>query len=138
MLFTEFVSTYGTTILYTILSAALSALGVWIGKIYKEKCNDDTKRKVVKTCCKAVKQLYHDLDGAAKYDKAVEAIVEMLAEKGITITDLEIKMLIEEVCDDFHDAVKGEIEKPEPVPEIPAEIAEPEQEEGEPDESIRD
>lgn len=133
-MFAEFVSTYGTTIMYTILSAALSALGVWIGKIYKEKCNDETKRKVVRTCCKAVKQLYWDLDGAAKYDKAVEAIVEMLAEKGITITDLEIKMLIEEVCSDFTDAVKEEIAKPEPAAELPA----PEQEEGEPDESIRD
>lgn len=137
MLFTEFISTYGTTIMYTILSAALSALGVWIGKVYKEKCNDDTKRKVVRTCCKAVKQLYHDLDGAEKYDKAVEAIVAMLAEKNITITDLEIKMLIEEVCSDFTDAVKGEIAKPEPAPEIPEQEPEPEQEEGEPDESIR-
>ncbi len=110
MLFTDFISTYGTTIMYTILSAILTAVGAWIGKIYKEKVNDETKRKVVKTCCKAVKQLYHDLNGAEKYDKAVEAIVAMLAEKNITITDLEIKMLIEEVCADFTDAVKGELE----------------------------
>lgn len=110
MLFTEFVSAYGTTILYTILSAVLTAIGAWIGKMYKEKCNDDTKRKVVKTCCKAVKQLYHDLNGAEKYDKAVESIVAMLEDKNITITDLEIKMLIEEVCSDFTDAVKGELD----------------------------
>lgn len=110
MLFSEFVSTYGTTIMYTILSAILTAVGGWIGKMYREHINDETKRKVVKTCCKAVKQLYRDLDGAEKYTKAVEAIVAMLAEKNITITDLEIKMLIEEVCADFKDAVLDSLE----------------------------
>ena len=109
MLFEEFVSTYGTTIIYTLLSAAMTALGAWVGRIYKEKVNDETKRKVVQTCCKAVEQLYRDLKGAEKYDKAVESIVAMLAEKSITITDLEIKMLIEEVCSDFTDAVEKEV-----------------------------
>lgn len=109
MLFEEFISTYGTTIIYTLLSAALTAIGAWIGRIYKEKVNDETKRKVVQTCCKAVKQLYKDLHGAEKYDKAVESIVAMLNQKNITITDLEIKMLIEEVCSDFTDAVEAEI-----------------------------
>lgn len=109
MLFTEFISTYGTTIIYSLLSVAASVIGAWIGRIYKEKVNDETKRKVVLTCCKAVKQLYKDLHGAEKYDKAVEAIVAMLGEKGITITDLEIKMLIEEVCSDFSEAVRTEI-----------------------------
>ena len=58
MLFEEFVSTYCTTIIYTLLSAAMTALGAWVGRIYKEKVNDETKRKVVQTCCKAVEQLY--------------------------------------------------------------------------------
>ena len=109
MLFTDFVNTYGTTILYTILSAAVTAIGTWIGRIYKEKADDETKRKVVKTCCKAVKQLYRDLNGEEKYNEAVAAIDAMLDEKGITITDLEIKMLIEEVCADFAEAVEAEV-----------------------------
>ena len=109
-MFEEFISAYGTTIIYGILSAAVTAIGAWIGRIYKEKVNDETKRKVVKTCCKAVKQLFYDLDGVEKYNKAVEAIEEMLAEKNISITDLEIKMLIEEVCSDFSEAVKKETE----------------------------
>lgn len=111
MLFEEFVSTYGTTILYTLLSAAMTALGAWVGRIYKEKVNDETKRKVVRTCCKAVEQLYRDLKGEEKYDKAVEGIVAMLQEKNITITELEIKMLVEEVCADFNEAVDKEIKE---------------------------
>lgn len=105
-MFEEFISTYGVTIIYGILSAAVTAIGAWIGRIYKEKVNDETKRKVVKTCCKAVQQLFYDLNGKDKYNHAVDAIEAMLAEKNITITDLEIKMLIEEVCADFSTAVK--------------------------------
>lgn len=108
-MFEEFISTYGVTIIYGLLSAAVTAIGAWIGRIYKEKVNDETKRKVVRTCCKAVKQLFYDLNGEEKYNKAVESIEEMLAEKNITITDLEIKMLIEEVCADFNDAVRQEV-----------------------------
>ena len=104
----EFISTYGTTIIYTLLSAAVTALGAWVGSIYKTHVKDEIKRKVVATCCKAVEQLYKDLDGPAKYSKACEAIEEMLAEKGITISALEIEMLIEEVCHDFKHAVVKE------------------------------
>ena len=111
MLFNDFVNTYGMTILYTILSAIVTAIGTWFGRIYKEKVDDETKRKVVKTCCKAVKQLYKDLNGEEKYSEAVAAIDAMLDEKGITITDLEIKMLIEEVCADFAEAVEVEVKK---------------------------
>ena len=105
----EFVNLYGAQIVYALLSVVATALGAWIGRIYKEKVNDETKRKVVKTCCTAVEQLYKDVDGAEKYQKACEGISAMLAEKGITITALEMQMLIEEVCFDFAHAVKNEI-----------------------------
>lgn len=101
----EFISTYGISIIQTILAAAIPAIAAWVAKIYKEHVDDETKRKVVATCVRAIQQLYKDLDGAAKYQKATEAISEMLALKGITITALEIQMLIEEVCYDFHASV---------------------------------
>ena len=40
--------------------------------------------------------------GPEKYAKAVESIKEILANKSIVITDLEIKMLIEEQCNEFN------------------------------------
>ena len=103
-----FINQYGTQILYALLSVAATAVGAWIGRVYKEKVNDETKRKVVKTCCTAVEQLYKDIGGAEKYRKACEGISAMLAEKGITITPLEMQMLIEEVCYDFAHAVREE------------------------------
>lgn len=39
--------------------------------------------------------MYKDLDGAAKFEAAQKEIVEQLNEKGIKITDLELKVMIE-------------------------------------------
>lgn len=117
----DFINQYGAQILYALLSVAATAIGAWVGRLYKEKVNDETKRKIVKTCCTAVEQLYKDLDGAAKYKKACEGISAMLSEKGITITPLEMQMLIEEVCYDFSHAAKSEIES-EDVDDIVAEV----------------
>lgn len=105
----EFISTFGYLIGSTILTAVMGFIGTWIGKVYKERVNDKTKAAVVKTCVKAVEQIYKDLHGQEKYDKAVEGITAMLAEKGITITNLELKMLIEACCGEFVKAVKEEI-----------------------------
>lgn len=104
-----FISAYGPTIVQFIVTGILTALGTWIGKIYRTKINDETKRKVVRTCCAAINQLYQDLDGPTKYALACDAIEKMLSEKGITITALEIEMLIEEVCYDFKQAIITEI-----------------------------
>ncbi|MCI6025942.1 MAG: phage holin family protein [Oscillospiraceae bacterium] len=43
----------------------------------------------------AVNQIYYDLDGPEKLQKAIESASEMLAAKGITVTELELRMLLE-------------------------------------------
>lgn len=98
----EFISLYGNQILYTILTAILTAVGTWIGKKYQKSCDEREKRATVKTCVCAVEQLYPDMLGEEKYIKACDAIREILANKNIVITDLEIKMLIEEQCNNFN------------------------------------
>lgn len=95
-------------IIVALLTAIASYLGAKIKNAYEKRCNDDTKRKVVKTVVNAIEQLYDDLDGEEKLEKAEEAIVEMLNEKGISITDLEMRMLIEEVCNSFEKSLKEE------------------------------
>lgn len=109
-MFEQFISEYGTTIMYALLTTVASIIGTWIGSIYKKYINDKTKEDVVRTVCKAVKQMYKDLHGEEKYNKAVKFIVEMLSLKGITITELEIQMLIEATCSDFVKSAQAEIE----------------------------
>lgn len=102
-IFTQFINEYGTTILYTILTALAGYIGIWVKSLYTKYINDKTKRDVVKTCVSAVEQLYKDLHGEEKYNKVVESVSEMLMEKGITITDLELKMLIEAAVGEFNE-----------------------------------
>lgn len=103
----NFISEYGTQIIYAALTAIAAALGVFVKNIYKKVADDDTKAKVVKTCVLAVEQLYKDLHGKEKYDKCVESITDMLNEKGISITELEIRMLIESTVGSFNKAFEG-------------------------------
>ena len=102
----EFLQPYLMEIIVTILTAIATYIGAKIKKIYEEKANDETKRKVVSTVVKAVEQLYKDLKGDEKLTKAKEAVLEMLNEKGIAITELEMNMLIEEVCNSFKKEVE--------------------------------
>ena len=99
-----FISEYGTTILYAVLTALAGYIGIFAKKLYTEYVNDKTKQAVAKTVVQAVEQIYKDLHGEEKLNKALEAASEMLAEKGITITDLEMRMLIEAALAEFNKA----------------------------------
>lgn len=94
-MFGNFISNYGMEIIAAVLTFIGSIVGLAIKNILKDLANDKKKKDVVKTVVEAVQQIYQDLDGQAKYEKAVEGITEMLNEKGITATELEVKMLIE-------------------------------------------
>lgn len=102
----EFISVYGSTILSVILTAIAGYLGILLKKLYQKNIldsDDSTKENIVKTCVKAVEQMYKDLHGAEKLQKVLEAVSEMLAAKNITITDTELKMLIESAVGEFND-----------------------------------
>lgn len=99
-----FISEYGTTILYAVLTALAGYIGIFAKKLYTKYVNDKTKQAVAKTVVQAVEQIYKDLHGEEKLNKALEAASEMLAEKGITITDLEMRMLIEAALAEFNKA----------------------------------
>lgn len=93
-------------VIWPLIGAAATAIASWLGMqakaIYTKYVNDKTKQDVARTCVKAAEQIYHALSGPEKLAKAEEAMVEMLNEKGIPITDLEMKMLIESVVCEFN------------------------------------
>lgn len=108
----EIISTY----LVPALIAALTALAGYLGSKLKTLCeqrlNDKTKRAVVRTAVTAAEQLYHDLGGPEKLKQASDGATEMLAEKGITISSLELRMLIESVVAEFNYSFNGALEEP--------------------------
>ena len=102
-LFMNFVNTYGVAIMYAILTALAGLLARGVKKVYEKYVNDATKRKVARTVVLAIEQIYKDLDGPEKFDMALHSMTEMLNEKGITITTLEARMLIEAAVGEFND-----------------------------------
>lgn len=103
----DFIAEYGTTILYAVFTTVAGYLGIVVKNIYKKYIDNKIKTDVVNTCVKAVEQLYKDLHGEEKFNKALEAVSEMLAEKGVTITEIEMRMLIEAAVSEFNNAYKS-------------------------------
>lgn len=97
-----FFNQYGVAILYAVLTAVAGCLAAGVKKIYERYVNDATKRKVARTVVMAVEQIYKDLNGPDKFDLALKSVVDMLNEKGITITMLEARMLIEAAVGEFN------------------------------------
>ena len=108
-MFADFVNQYGTSILYTVLTAIFGYVGIVAKNLYTKYINDKTKQSVVKTVVQGVEQMYKDLRGDEKLDKALEAASEMLEEKGIAISGFELRMLIEAALAEFNGALNKEV-----------------------------
>ena len=99
-----FISDYGTAVMYAIISGIFAYLGVKVKALVDKYLNDKTKQAVAKTVVQAVEQVYKDLHGEEKLNQALKAASEMLADKGITVTELEMRMLIEAAVAEFNKA----------------------------------
>lgn len=98
----EIFSTYVLPVLAAALTAAAGFVGAQLKALYRRWVDDRTKEAVVRTCVKAAEQLYHHLGGAEKLAKAREGIRQMLEEKGVSISQLEMELLIESVVAEFN------------------------------------
>jgi hypothetical protein len=56
----------------------------------------------------AVEQMYRDIKGEEKFRIALENITEILNQKGIVVTELELQMLIESCVSEFNEPWKRE------------------------------
>ena len=91
----EFISVYGLPIIGSIVTAVLGWVGVQIKALYQRYVDTKEKQAVCETVVSAVNQIYKDLGGEEKLSKAIEAASEMLNARGISCTELELRMLLE-------------------------------------------
>ena len=95
-----------TTLLNSLLEIILPALGsllvVWFGILgtkikntYDNKVNTETKKEMINLSVKYVEQVYKTLHGEDKLRKAIEQATLLLNEKGISVSEVELKTLIE-------------------------------------------
>lgn len=107
-MFAEFVNQYGMQILYTIITAIAGYIGIVVKNIFTKYINDKTKKDVAKSAVQFVEQVYKDMHGEEKLNAALSCAEEMLMEKGITVTALEMRVLIEAAVAEFNDAFNKE------------------------------
>ena len=92
---------YGDTLVYTTLMAIFSYIGIYLKKMIENLYNERVKKEVVEVVCKAVNQVYSNLSGQEKLKKAMSNVTEILEEKNIFITELEIRLIIESTVNSF-------------------------------------
>ena len=90
------ISPYLWQILGVILTIITSYIGLKLKKIYEKKINTEEKKEIVKSVVEMVEQ---------KLSKAKENIIELIKKAKLTITDLELEVLIESVCNSFKKAI---------------------------------
>ena len=100
------------TALVTLVSAVFAFIGPQLKKKYQEKIDTEEKRHAVETCVNAAEMVYKDLKGAEKLAKVKENIVEWLNLKGISISEIELDMMIEAAVTNLNlDYLKGQKQK---------------------------
>ena len=103
-MFKEWLANYGGEILTLIITAVFTFLGTAAKNILKKIANNKEKREVVKDVVKSVEQMFKNIHGKDKLDKAIENASIILNEKGITVTELELLTLIESAVAEFNEA----------------------------------
>lgn len=113
-MFTEFINQYGAAIIYTIVTAIAGYVALGVKFLYKRYIDDKTKKDVVNTVVRGVEQLYKDLHGDDKLNAALENASEMLTEKGINVSEFELRLLIEAAVGEFNNVFNKGVEESKP------------------------
>lgn len=85
-----------------ILTAILTAIVGFMKSKYTKYVNDNTKRNVAADTVKYIEQIYKDIHGDEKLEKAKETMKTLLEEKGIKISDIEMVILLESAVKDMN------------------------------------
>ena len=105
-MFAEIINMYGAEILGNLLLALAGIFGMVAKNLASKYLDTDTKRTLAKTVVQFVEQVYKNLHGEEKLNAALTVLAEMLQEKKIQATELEMKVLIEAAVAEFNEAFK--------------------------------
>ena len=113
--------------LATLIAGWFAVLGNKIKIAYEEKINTQIKKQMVQLTVEYVEQVYKAMNGEEKLQKAIEQATIILSEKGILISEVELRMLIEAAVYGLKQGFNGEGLN---NPNTPSLYAGPQEEEG--------
>lgn len=110
----NFLNEYG--ILAGIIGTTATAVGGAFAMLFKwlykntigDKIKIDTVKDLARVVVKFVEQVFKDKHGQEKMDEALKAFAEMLNNKGITISELEMRVYLESALAEFNKAFNKE------------------------------
>ena len=105
----EFLNAYGAQLAYLVITAIAGYIGLVAKNLATKYLNDKTKRTIAKTVVQFVEQVYKDLHGEEKLNAAMVAFSDMLAERGIHVSELEMRVLLEAAVAEFNGAFYTEV-----------------------------
>lgn len=118
----EILNSYLTQILVAIFLAIAAFLGSQAKALYKRYVTTEIKQAVCRTTVRFVEQVYRDIHGPEKLSAAMKRASELLEEKGITISELELISMLEAAVNEFNDAFR----KTEALPAYGPSVEDPE------------
>jgi hypothetical protein len=113
----NFLNEYGilSMVITAVVGAVGTALGLFVKRLYTNTIGDkiklDTVKEIARVVVKFVEQVYKDIHGEEKMEEALKAFSEMLNNKGITISELEMRVYLESALAEFNEAFNKEINK---------------------------
>ena len=110
-----FVTNYGTQLIGLIMLAVLGSIAYAAKQIVRIHLNDETKLGIAKTVVRFVEQVWKELHGQDKLQKALEKAEEMLRKKGIPFDADEMMVLIEAAVQEMNEVFQKTTEQQLPV-----------------------
>ena len=102
----ETLQPYILEIIVAILTGVASFIGLKLKGVYEKYANTKIKQDIVKSTVKYIEQVYKDIHGAEKLEKAKEKALEWLNQEGINVSDTELEILIEASVNSFNNGLK--------------------------------
>lgn len=112
--FKEFLTSQALEIIFVFIATILGVVGIRAKTMLSDFLDTKTKVIVIDNVVKAVEQMYKDLHGEEKLEKAVEKVEDILNDKGIPISGSEMRVLIESAVQQFNTGwatLKSEIDE---------------------------
>ena len=108
-----FMTNYGTQLIGLILCAVFGCIAYAVKQIARTYLNDETKLSIARTVVRFVEQVWTEIHGQDKLQKALETAEEMLRKKNIPFDADEMMVLIEAAVQEMNEIIKQPIEAPE-------------------------
>lgn len=103
----EVFTTYALEIIKAIVLMIAGYVGIVIKNLAAKYITTDTAKKVAETTVKYVEQIYTDIHGEDKLNKAIALASDILEQKAIYISETELHAMLEAAVKEMNDKAKG-------------------------------